>query len=34
MHAINQQLQARDDHYADMGKAILLGNCTGPPLAK
>jgi alkylation response protein AidB-like acyl-CoA dehydrogenase len=34
MHAINQQLQARDDHYADMGKAILLGNFAGPPLAK
>lgn len=34
MHAINQQLQARDDHYADMGKAILMGNFAGPPLAK
>jgi hypothetical protein len=23
MHAINQQLQARDTHYEDVGKAIL-----------
>ena len=34
MHAINQQLQARDDHYSDMGKAILMGNFAGPPLSK
>ena len=31
MHAINQQLQARDSHYEEMGKAILMGNLAGPP---
>ena len=31
MHAINQQLQARDTHYEEMGKAILTGNLAGPP---
>jgi len=34
MHAINQQLQARDTHYEDVGKAILSGNLTGPPTAR
>jgi indole-3-acetate monooxygenase len=34
MHAINQQLQARDTHYEDIGKAILSGNLTGPPMAR
>ena len=31
MHAINQQLQARDTHYEDIGKIILSGNLAGPP---
>ena len=26
MHAITQQIQARDTHYEDVGKAILSGN--------
>ena len=30
MHAINQQLQARDNHYEDVGKAILSGNLQAP----
>jgi alkylation response protein AidB-like acyl-CoA dehydrogenase len=34
MHAINQQLQARDTHYEDIGKAILSGNLAGPPTAR
>ena len=34
MHAINQQLQARDTHYEDIGKAILSGNLAGPPAAR
>src|SRR6201988_797860 len=34
MHAINQQLQARDSHYEEMGKAILSGNLAGPPAAR
>jgi alkylation response protein AidB-like acyl-CoA dehydrogenase len=34
MHAINQQLQARDTHYEDVGKAILSGNLTGPPTGR
>ena len=34
MHAINQQLQARDTHYEDVGKAILSGNLDGPPAAR
>ena len=34
MHAINQQLQARDSHYEEMGKAILSGNLVGPPAAR
>jgi hypothetical protein len=31
MHAINQQLQARDTHYEETGKAILSGDLSGPP---
>jgi len=31
MHAINQQLQARDTHYEEIGKAILSGDMAGPP---
>src|SRR5215203_3342627 len=34
MHAINQQLQARDTHYEDIGKAILSGNLAGPPTGR
>lgn len=34
MHAINQQLQARDTHYEEMGKAILSGNLAGPPTSR
>jgi indole-3-acetate monooxygenase len=34
MHAINQQLQARDSHYEDIGKAILSGNLAGPPTGR
>ena len=31
MHAITQQIQARDAHYEDAGKAILSGNLEAPP---
>src|SRR5262249_38285313 len=34
MHALNQQLQARDTHYEDKSKAILTGNLAGPPTAR
>jgi alkylation response protein AidB-like acyl-CoA dehydrogenase len=34
MHAINQQLQARDNHYEDIGKIILSGNLAGPPTGR
>jgi alkylation response protein AidB-like acyl-CoA dehydrogenase len=34
MHAINQQLQARDAHYEEMGKVILVGNLAGPATAR
>ena len=34
MHAIAQQLQARDSHYEDAGKAILSGNLGTPPTAQ
>jgi alkylation response protein AidB-like acyl-CoA dehydrogenase len=34
MHAINQQLQARDTHYEDIGKVILSGNLAGPPTGR
>jgi indole-3-acetate monooxygenase len=30
MHAINQQLQARDNHYEEIGKIILSGTFAGP----
>ena len=30
MHAIAQQIQARDPHFVDVGKAIL-GNRSEPP---
>ena len=33
MHAINQQIQARDTHYEDAGKAILSANLGGRPRA-
>jgi hypothetical protein len=31
MHAIAQQIQARDTHYEDAGKAILSGHLDTPP---
>src|SRR6476660_2085034 len=31
MHAIAQQIQARDTHYEDAGKAILSGHLDAPP---
>jgi alkylation response protein AidB-like acyl-CoA dehydrogenase len=31
MHAIAQQIQARDAHYEDAGRAILSGNPEAPP---
>ncbi len=31
MHAIAQQIQARDAHYEDAGRAILSGNLEAPP---
>ena len=31
MHAIAQQIQGRDTHYEDVGKAILSGNLDAPP---
>ena len=34
MHAINQQLQARDSHYEDIGRVILSGNLAGPPAGR
>ncbi|KWV58794.1 acyl-CoA dehydrogenase [Bradyrhizobium macuxiense] len=34
MHAIAQQIQARDTQYEDAGKAILSGNLVGPPTAR
>ena len=30
MHAIAQQIQARDTHYEDVGKAILSATCSAP----
>jgi indole-3-acetate monooxygenase len=33
MHAIAQQIQARDTHYEDAGKAILFANLDTPPTA-
>ena len=34
MHAIAQQIQARDIHYEDAGKAILAANLNTPPTAR
>ena len=34
MHAIAQQIQARDTQYEDAGKAILSGNLGAPPSAR
>jgi alkylation response protein AidB-like acyl-CoA dehydrogenase len=34
MHAIAQQIQARDTHYEDAGKAVLSGNLDTPPTAR
>jgi len=34
MHAIAQQIQARDTHYEDAGKAILFANLDTPPTAR
>ncbi|WGR94329.1 acyl-CoA dehydrogenase family protein [Bradyrhizobium sp. ISRA443] len=34
MHAIAQQVQARDTQYEDAGKAILLANLAAPPSAR
>lgn len=34
MHAIAQQIQARDAHYEDAGRAILSGNLEAPPMMR
>ncbi|HWZ39708.1 MAG TPA: acyl-CoA dehydrogenase family protein [Bradyrhizobium sp.] len=34
MHAIAQQIQARDTHYEDAGKAILSANLAKPPTSR
>ena len=34
MHAIAQQIQARDTHYEDAGKAILSANLNAAPTAR
>ncbi len=34
MHAIAQQIQARDTHYEDVGKAILGSNLSKPPTSR
>jgi len=34
MHAIAQQIQARDTHYEDAGKAILAANLAKPPTSR
>jgi alkylation response protein AidB-like acyl-CoA dehydrogenase len=34
MHAIAQQIQARDTHYEDAGRAILAARLQGPPTAR
>lgn len=34
MHAIAQQIQGRDSHYEDVGKAILSGDLEGMPTAR
>jgi alkylation response protein AidB-like acyl-CoA dehydrogenase len=33
MHTIAQQIQARDTHYEDAGRAILSGKLQAPPPA-
>jgi indole-3-acetate monooxygenase len=34
MHAIAQQIQGRDSHYEDVGKAILSGDLEGMATAR
>jgi hypothetical protein len=34
MHTIAQQIQARDTHYEDAGRAILTGKLQVPPTAR
>ncbi len=34
MHAIAQQIQARDTHYEDAGRTILSGKLQGPPTTR
>jgi hypothetical protein len=34
MHTIAQQIQARDTHYEDAGKAILSANLGTPPTTR
>ena len=34
MHAIAQQIQARDTHYEDVGKAILSGKLDAAPATR
>jgi hypothetical protein len=34
MHAIAQQIQGRDSHYEDVGKAILSADLDTPPTAR
>ena len=34
MHTIAQQIQGRDSHYEDVGKAILAGNLATPPTGR
>ncbi len=34
MHAIAQQIQARDTHYEDVGKVILSGRLNTPPTTR
>ncbi|OCK58051.1 acyl-CoA dehydrogenase family protein [Bradyrhizobium sp. LMTR 3] len=34
MHAIAQQIQGRDAHYEDAGRAILAGNLDAPPTTR
>ena len=34
MHAIAQQIQARDAHYEDAGRAILTADLSRPPTSR
>jgi hypothetical protein len=34
MHAIAQQIQGRDAHYEDAGRAILADNLDAPPTTR